>query len=70
MMEVNGGNDYKIWHLGKQALPCQFGHIPHSFQATAQALQGDGSKIHNSGDNKNSDAGARNGVVEQMIIPV
>jgi hypothetical protein len=25
MMEVNGGNDYRIQHLGKQALLCQFG---------------------------------------------
>ena len=75
MMEVNGGNDYKIWHLGKQALLRQFGYIPRSFQATAQAMQvyqmftEDGGKIHNSGDD-NSDAGAGDGVVEQLIIPI
>ncbi len=75
MMEVNGGNDFKIWHLGKQALLRQFGYIPRSFQATAQALQvyqmfiGDEGKIHDSGDD-NSDAGAGNGVVKQMIIPI
>jgi hypothetical protein len=46
-----------------------------NFQASAQALQvyqmfsGDGGKIHNSGDN-NSDAGAGDGVVEHMIIPI
>jgi hypothetical protein len=75
MMEVNGGNDYKIQHLGNQALLRQFGYIPISFQATAQALQvyqmftGDGCKIHVSGDD-NSDAGAGDGAVEQMIIPI
>jgi hypothetical protein len=53
----------------------QFGYIPRSFQATAQALQvyqmfiGDEGKIHDSGDD-NSDAGAGNGVVKQMIIPI
>jgi hypothetical protein len=75
MMEVNGGNDYKIRHLGKQALLRQFGYIPRSFQATAQALEvyqmftGDGREIHDSGDD-NSDAGAGDGAVEQMIIPM
>ncbi len=75
MMEVNGGNDYKIRHLGKQALLHQFGYIPRSFQATAQALQvyqmftGDGGEIHDSGDDK-SDAGDGNGVVKPMIIPI
>ncbi len=74
-MEVNGVNDYKFQHLGKQALLCQFGYIPRSFQASAQALQvyqiftGDGGKIHDSGDD-NSDAGAGDGVVEHMIIPI
>ena len=34
-----------------------------------QMFTGDGGKIHNLGDN-NSDAGAGDGVVEQMIIPV
>ncbi len=75
MMEVNGGNDYKIGHLGKQALLCQFGYILRSFQASAQALQvyqmftGDGGEIHNSGDN-NSDAGAGEGVVEHINITI
>jgi hypothetical protein len=75
MMEVNGGNDHKIRHLGKQSLLRQFGFILRSFKATAQVLQVyqmfivDGGKIHNSGDN-NSDAGTGDGVVEQMIIPV
>ena len=75
MMEVNVGNDYKIWHPGKQALLCQFGYTPRSFQATAQASQvyqiftGDRGKIHDSGDDY-SDAGAGDGVVKQMIIPM
>jgi hypothetical protein len=53
----------------------QFGYIPRSFQATAQAMQvyqmftGDEGEIHNSGDN-NSDVGAGDSVVEQMIIPI
>ena len=75
MMEVNGGNDYKIRHLRKQALLRQFGFILRSFKATAQVLQvyqmftGDGGEIHNSGDN-NSDAGAGEGVVEHINITI
>ncbi len=74
-MEVNGGNDNKIWHLGKQALRCQFGCISQSVQVTAPALQvyqmftGDGGEKNDFGDD-NSEAGAGNGVVKQMIIPV
>ncbi len=71
-MELNVGNDYKIRHLEKQALLHQFGYVPRSFQASAQVYQmftGDGGKIHDSGDD-NSDAGAGDGVVEQMIIPI
>jgi hypothetical protein len=74
MMEVNGGNDYRLRHLGKQALLREFGYIPRSFRATDEALQvyqlftGDGGEIHDSGDN-NSDAGAGDGAVDQMIIP-
>ena len=56
MMEVNRGNDYKLQHIGKQALLREFGYIPHSFRATDKALQmyqlftGDGGEIHDSGD--------------------
>ena len=75
MMEVNGGNDYKIRHLGKQALLREFGSIPRSFRATDEALQvyqlftGDGGEIHDSGDD-NSDAGAGDGAVDQVIISI
>ena len=72
MMEVNGGNDYKVRHLGKLALLREFGYISRTFRATDEALQvhqlftGDGGKkIHDSGDD-NYDAGA----VDQMIIPM
>ena len=75
-MEVNGANDYKLRHVGKQALLREFGYIPRSFRATDdEALQvyelftGDAGEIHDSGDD-NSDAGAGNGAVEQMIIPM
>ena len=74
-IEVNGGNDYKVRHLGKLSLLREFGYIPRSFRATDEALQvhqlftGDGGEIHDSGDD-NFDAGAGNGAVDQMIIPI
>jgi hypothetical protein len=75
MMELNGGNVYKVWHLGKQALLREFGYIPRRFRATDEALQvyqlftGDGGEIHDS-EEDNSDAGAGDGAVDQMIIPI
>ena len=51
MLEVNGGNDYKIRHLEKLAILCEFGEIPRTFAATDEAIQvkelftGDGGKI-------------------------
>ena len=75
MMEVNGGNDYKVRNLGKLALLREFGRIPRSFRAIDEALQvyqlitGDRGEIHDSGDD-NSDAGAGDGAVNQMIIPM
>ena len=51
------------------------GYIPHGFRATDEALQvyqlfaGDGGEIHDSGGD-NSDAGAGDGAVERMIIPM
>ena len=34
MLEVNGGNNYKIWHMGEQFLLCQFGYLPRTFAVT------------------------------------
>ena len=75
MLEVNGGNDYKIRHLGKLAILHEFGEIPRTFAATDEALQvkelftGDGVKIGDIGDD-DSDAGAGYGAMEQMIMPL
>jgi hypothetical protein len=75
MLEVNGGNNYKIRHLGKQAILREHGELPRSFAATDEALQvfemftGDGGEISDIED-EDSDAGADNGAVEQMIMPI
>jgi hypothetical protein len=75
MLEVNGGNNYKIRHLGKQAILREYGELPRSFAATDEALQvfemftGDGGEISDIED-EDSDAGADNGAVEQMIMPI
>ena len=39
MMDVNGGNDYKVRHFGKQAILRALGYVPRSFRATDKALQ-------------------------------
>jgi hypothetical protein len=73
MLEVHGGNDYKIRHLGKQSILRELGELPQTIAATAEAVQvkemftGDGGEISDIGD-KDSDAGTVNGAVEQMII--
>ena len=75
MLEVNGGNDYKIRHLGKLSLLREFGELPRSFAATAVALQvkemftGDGNEISDIED-EDSNAGADNVAIEQMIMPI
>ena len=75
MLEVNGGNDYKIRHMGKQILLRQFGYLPRTFAATDEALQvvqmfsGDGGEISDIGDD-DSDAGAGDGAIGQMITPI
>ena len=76
MLEVNGGNDYKIRHLGKLAIQCESGEIlPRTFTATDEALQvkelftGDGGEVGNIGDS-DSDAGAGYGAMEHMIVPL
>ena len=75
MLEANGGNDYKIRHLGKQAILREFGYLPRSFAATAEALEvvqmfrGNGGEISNIGD-EDSDAGAGIGAIDQMIMPI
>ena len=75
MLEVNGGNDSKIRHVGKQALLRQFGYLPRTFaaDATLQVVQmfsgDDGGKISNIGDN-DLDAGAGDGTIDQMIMPI
>lgn len=75
MLEVNGGNDYKIRHLGKQAILHQFGYLPRTFAATDEALQvvqmfsGDGGEISDIED-EDSEAGAGDGAIDQMIMPI
>jgi hypothetical protein len=67
--------NYKIRHLGKQAILHEHGELPRSFASTVEALQvfemftGDGGKISDIED-KDSDAGTDNGAVEQMIMPI
>ena len=73
MLEVHGGNNYKIRHLGKQSILRELGELPRTIAATAEAVQvkdmftGDGGEISDIGD-EDSDAGTVNGAVEQMII--
>ena len=61
--------------LGKQAILREFGYLPRSFAATAEALKvvqmfrGDGGEISDIGD-EDSDAGAGNGAIDQMIMPI
>ena len=75
MLEVNGGNNYKIRHLGKQAMLRENGELPRSFAATDEALRvfemftGDGGEISDSED-EDSDAGADDGAIQQMIMPI
>ena len=75
MLEVNGGNDYKIRHHGKLAILREFGEIPRTFAATGEALQvnelltGDGGEVGNIGDD-DSDTGAGYGAMEHMIMPL
>jgi hypothetical protein len=75
MLEVNGENDYKIRHMGKQILLRQFGYLPRTVAATDEALQvvqmfsGDGGEISDIGDD-DSDAGAGDGAIDQMIMPI
>ena len=75
MLEVNGGNDYKIRHLGKLAILREFGEIPRTFAATDEALQvkelftGDGGEIGDIGDD-DSDAGVGDDAMEHMIMPL
>ena len=72
---MEGMADYKNRHLGKLALLREFLYIPRSFRATDEVLQvyqlltGKGGKFHDSGDD-NSDAGAGDGAIDQMIIPM
>ena len=73
MLEVNGGNDYKIRHMGKQVLSRQFGYLSRTFAATYEALQavqmfiGNGGEISDIGDD-DLDAGAGDGAIDQMRI--
>ena len=75
MLEVNGGNDYKIRHLRKLTILREYGEIPRTFAATGEALQvkelftGDGRKIGNIGDN-DSDADVGDNAMEHMIMPL
>ena len=39
MLELNGGNDYKIRRMGKQALLRQLGYLPRTLAVTDEALQ-------------------------------
>ena len=75
MLDVNGRNDYKIRHLGKLAILREFGYLPRSFAATAEALEvvhmfrGGGGKINDIGD-EDRDAGAGDGAIDQMIMSI
>ena len=76
MLEVNGGNDYKIWRMGKQSpFTSSWISTKNLVSATDEALQvaqmfsGDGGKISNIGDN-DLDAGACDGAIDQMIMPI
>ena len=70
MLEVNGGNDYKIRRMAKPVLLRRFGYLPRTFAGTGEALQvvqmfcGDGGKISDIGDD-DSDA-----AIDQMIMPI
>ena len=76
MLEVNGGNDYKIRHLGKQTILHDHGELPRTIAATAEAVQikemftGDSdSKISDTGDeDSDADSDDDDGAIEQMII--
>ena len=68
LLEVNGGNDYKIRHLGKLAILREFGEIPRTFAATAdKALPVNGGKNGDIGDD-DSDAGVGEDATEHMIM--
>ena len=76
MLEVNGGNDYKIRHMGKLVLYVNLDIYQEPLQQQMRLFRlckcsvVDGGKISDVGDD-NSDAGAGDdGTIDQMILPI
>ena len=59
----------KLYSMNLDIFRAAFGQLADEALQVYQLFTGDGGKIHNYGDN-NSDAGAGDGAVDQMIIPI